>query len=414
MASEHVAFDKGPRRPAILILIGLLVVIRVFALVYLLGSSAGTSGRYFLLADVRRYQELAAAHGTPYRDFQVEVPPVGLEVVDLVTGATVRETAVRLGWSQLVVDLAVAAVLLVGWGTLASLSYLVVGTVLAPFIYFRIDLVSVLMATGAVALIAHRRERSGGLLLAAAAFAKIWPLALIPVLLAKGRHRAVASCAAGVAAGLTAWIIWAGTGGLRQVVTFRGARGWQIESVVGAVVRLASSGKPALEAGAWRIGTVPLLAEVGLIGATILSLIFVGWFASSRRQVNPFNQAGFEGLPALAAVSLVLVLSPLLSMQYLSWLFPWVAIAAAQGEHGLERLVLLASFLSMAAILQFDRLVQGAWWAQGLVLARNAALILVVVACVWRLVTDSSTRPFERTRTRDDPSERGATPGRAG
>jgi uncharacterized membrane protein len=58
---------------------------------------------------------------------------------------------------------------------------------------------------------------------------------------------------AGVLAAAAAWL--AGANSLMQVVTFRGAQGWQIESVVGSLIHLRGSETVRLESGAWRIGT---------------------------------------------------------------------------------------------------------------------------------------------------------------
>jgi hypothetical protein len=403
--------------PLAVVFIGALVAVRVLALVLLLGSSAGHSDRYFLLADAHRYQDIAAATGTPYRDHEVEVPPGGLAVVELVTGSTVRDTAVRLGWSQLVIDLAIAAVVFMGWGAAAVLSYLVVGAVLAPFVYFRIDLLSVLLATGAMALAVRRRERAGGTLLGLSVFTKVWPLALVPVLLALGKRRSAMWAGAVVAAGTVAWVAWAGPKGLVQVATFRSANGWQIESVVGSVVRLFSSARPTLDQGAWRIGTIPLWAELLLATAT-LALLGLAWSATNaRRRVaggdgTTFHAAGVAGTASLAAVSAVLVCSPLLSMQYVTWLFPWVAIAVARGEQRLERVALLVTLLSTVTILQFDRLVQGSGFAQAVLLCRNASLVFLVVLSFRALLRGSGTLRFGGTRTLDRPTGPSASPGR--
>jgi hypothetical protein len=63
----------------------------------------------------------------------------------------------------------------------------------------------------------------------------------------------VAPLLAAMAGGLVVlggWLLVAGTTGLYQVLTFRGARGWEIESTVGAVWMLIDQSTMRIEAGA--------------------------------------------------------------------------------------------------------------------------------------------------------------------
>jgi hypothetical protein len=58
--------------------------------------------------DAARYLEIARSAGVPYRDFEVEFPPLTLAVIDLLAGSTVAETAVRLGILSFIVHLITA------------------------------------------------------------------------------------------------------------------------------------------------------------------------------------------------------------------------------------------------------------------------------------------------------------------
>src|SRR6266545_2678241 len=148
------------------LLVGLLIVFRVVVLLgMIIGLPHGTSYNRFD-ADAARYHHIASAAETPYRDFQVEVPPIALGAIELIDGATPRATAIRLGWTMLVLDLFVAAVLWVTWGWRATVGYLVLGLPLAFIIYFRLDLISIALAALATALVHRGRERSGGVILA--------------------------------------------------------------------------------------------------------------------------------------------------------------------------------------------------------------------------------------------------------
>jgi uncharacterized membrane protein len=95
-----------------------------------------------------------------------------------------------------------------------------------PFAYLRLDLLSVALAVAAFALLRRRHPALAGGLLAIACFAKIWPLALTPLLLLPRGRKALGSFVVVVATGAIGWIRWGGVDGLRQVATLRGARGW--------------------------------------------------------------------------------------------------------------------------------------------------------------------------------------------
>src|SRR5205807_2686884 len=96
-------------------------------------------------------------------------------------GATA--TAVRIAILAFLADLATAAALAWGWGRRPATVYLLLGLPLLSFIYLRFDLVSVALATWALAWARHRGEALGGAALGLAVMTKLWPLALAPVFL---------------------------------------------------------------------------------------------------------------------------------------------------------------------------------------------------------------------------------------
>ena len=101
------------------IVIALLVAVRVGLLVgVFVGYQSGLPR--VLAGDTLRYRQIADARGRPYRDFQVEFPPVSLGMVEVVATDTTGGTAARLGAVQLALDLAIAAMLLAGWGQTAA------------------------------------------------------------------------------------------------------------------------------------------------------------------------------------------------------------------------------------------------------------------------------------------------------
>jgi hypothetical protein len=355
------------------LLVGLLIVFRVVVLLGMIIAFPHGSSYNRFDGDAARYHHIASAAERPYRDFQVEVPPIALGAIDLIDGGTPRATAIRLGWTMLVLDLFVAAVLCVTWGGRAMVGYLVLGLPLSFIIYFRLDLISIALATLATALVHRGRERSGGVILAASIFAKFWPIALLPLLLVQRRWRALRWSVAGLALGTMAWVWWGGWSGPAQVLTFRHAHGWHVQSLIGNLVDIFS-GPTLLEQGTLRVGSADLWAQ-SLLLAGLMICSSVIWLHCSRRPQFA------NGLGALSAVAALLVFSPLLSDQFVFWLFPWAAIASAEGD----RDVVLMCFLVGVVTSAIGLMLSSVGLAPTFVLLRNVFLVVVLVDAIRRL-----------------------------
>lgn len=368
-------------RRRVAVVVGLMIAVRAMVLLGMISLLPRGPNEYNRIDyDAARYHRIAATPGSPYRDFQVEVPPIELGAIEALDGPTPRATAVRLAWTMFAVDLFVAVVMAVTWGGRAMLAYLALGAPLSFLIYFRLDLLSVAMATLAIALVHRGRERSGGLVLAASAFAKLWPVVLLPLLLVRRRSRALAWSAAGLALGAAAWVSWSGWSGPVQVATFRHARGWHVQSLVGNAVDILSRAPAVIEQGADRVGSAPPWARGVLLAGLVVSSLVI-WIRASRRPGDA------TGLGALAAVAALLAFSPLLSDQYVFWLFPWASIAAARGEPNAVVPAFLVS-VATAAVGLAPGLVPPRWEpaiGPALVLVRNVLLLVVLLDAIRRL-----------------------------
>jgi hypothetical protein len=355
------------------LLVGLMIVFRVVVLLGMIIAFPHGSSYNRFDGDAARYHHIASAAERPYRDFQVEVPPIALGAIELIDGGTPRATAIRLGWTMLVLDLFVAAVLCVTWGWRAMVGYLVLGLPLSFIIYFRLDLISIALATLATALVHRGRERSGGVILAASIFAKFWPIALLPLLLVQRRWRALRWSVAGLALGTMAWLWWGGWSGPAQVLTFRHAHGWHVQSLIGNLVDIFS-GPTLLEQGTLRVGSADLWAQSMLLAGLMICSSVI-WLHCSRRPQFA------NGLGALSAVAALLVFSPLLSDQFVFWLFPWAAIASAEGD----RDVVLMCFLVGVVTSAIGLMLSSVGLAPTFVLLRNVFLVVVLVDAIRRL-----------------------------
>jgi Glycosyltransferase family 87 len=369
-----------------LLLFLLLAGLRIAVVPIALASDATAPSKYRILpGDVRRYHQVATADGRPYRDFEFEYPPVMVAAIEAVDGGSIRSTTVRLMWSQLLIDLAIAAVVAWGWGRRAGIAYLVIGLpfVVYPFLYLRLDLLSVFLAVLAVVLVRRRHPYAGGVTLAVACLAKLWPLVLVPMLVVRRSWRALGAFVAASVAGMAGWIAWGGVDGPMQVVTTRGAKGWEFESTIGALVRSVGGTTPQLERYAWRVGEVPDWART-LLALAILAAVALVWILASR--AKPGGPGVLDGLAPLAGITAFLVLSPLLSPQFLAWLLPFAAIAAVHGERLVARLTFVAVGLSVALLALLPELIDGGGLAIFVLTLRNAVLVALLVTLTIRLV----------------------------
>ncbi len=165
-------------------------------------------------------------------------------------------------------------------------------------------------------------------------------------------------------------------------MTLRGSHGWEIESVVGSVLRLGSD-PVYLEQGAFRVGEVlswvsPLLLVLGFGG------VVCAWLLASRR-TDAASPLVSDGLAPIAAISATLITATIISPQYLVWLLPFAAIAAVNGELLVAELVVGASALSVLELGCSTSCSDGDAFPVIIVLVRNVVLIGLFLACVYRL-----------------------------
>jgi hypothetical protein len=272
------------------------------------------------------------------------------------------------------------------WGRRTGAAYLLLGLplILWPFIYARIDLLAVLLAVAGLALIRRGSASLGAASLAAAVLTKIWPFVLAPVLVVERRWRALAAF---VATGLVlggAWIAVAGVDGVRQVVSFRDATGWQVESLPGVLWHLRDPSRIKFESGAFRTGVMPIWARPLL---TLLSLVAVAaaWWLADRRRRAGADDRVVDGWAPLASVLAMLIFAPILSPQYVVWFLPFAAITAARGDRVVGWLTLVVMALTTLSYPLVLSASEGALWAILPVLARNLVLVALFVVVLQSL-----------------------------
>jgi len=163
-----------------------------------------------------------------------------------------------------------------------------------------------------------------------------------------------------------------GVPGLADVLTFRHAGGWEVESTLGTVVWIATGGPIRIEAGAPRIGSVSPAASVALF-AVLAALLVAIWALAMRR-----NRAAF-GAAAVAAVAALLACSAIFSLQYAAWLLPWAAVAWAEGDRQHFWMVTMIEVLTAVLFVVYEP--QRAVLAQTVLVTRS--LIVIGLPMMW-------------------------------
>jgi hypothetical protein len=179
--------------------------------------------------------------------------------------------------------------------------------------------------------------------------------------------------ATAVAAGMAVLGLWlwvAGPLGLNQVLTFRGARGWHVESTVGGVWMLFDQSSVRHESGTWRIGTTVGPISVALFAAGTITSLWMVWRGARTGHLG----AGWAG-----GISALLALSALLSPQFACWMAPAAGVAWVEGDKRVAVMTMLAVFLTNLEFKSFAPLLRGEPRALALVIARNVFLIVLAL-----------------------------------
>ena len=231
---------------------------------------------------------------------------MALATIEGVAGSTRSSTATHFLWLSLLADAVAAGTIWRRWGSDAAGRYLFLGLPLIGWVYLGVDVLTIALAVGGVALATSDRERLGGLALTLAILTKIWPVVLLPGLLLAGRRRTLRWSLVLTTTFTLAWMAWGGIGAPAQVLTFRGAPGWEVESTVGAVVWTIRGGPVVYSRDTPRVGVAPVWAKAGLLALLVVGVAAV-WRVSRR------DDSELWGAPALAAVSALLFAAPIFS-----------------------------------------------------------------------------------------------------
>ena len=278
-------------------------------------------------------------------------------------------------------------------GSLAGAWYWVCGVpLLGPVIVGRFDVVPVALSVAALCVTGRGGVR--GALIGAAAAVKVWPVTLLAGMAPGQQRRGIAAAAAVLAA-----VCAIGASGTVSFLAHQNARGVEIESVAATpfmIWRQAGwPGTVVYRFGAYQLsgGHAALAQDASTLSLVLAAAAVIGWrlmIARGRARWRP----EFAADAPLAATLLFLIVSPVLSPQYLLWVIGLAAACLAAGRTT-QRPVALA-VLAAAGLTQlifpigWYRLVDGSDAVTAVLAARNVLLVVAAALSCWRILSASS------------------------
>jgi len=344
-------------------------------------------------ADFDNYYNIGTKPGRPYKDFPVEFPVAALVTFRALApmAGNFERFCLILVLINFAADLAIAGLLAWGWGIPAAACYAFVMIPLVDLFFLRMDLWSTAFATFGVAAWFRERRNLAAMSFVAGAAYKLWPFAFLPLLLVpsptRGRTPAIATAFAAGMVVLAGWLWVAGPSGLYQVLTFRGARGYEVESTVGGIWMLFDQSSLRLEMGAWRVGTTSGPISVLLFVLGVVPCLWIVWRGARVRRVG----AGWAG-----GISTLLVMSALLSPQFACWLAPASGVAWVEKDRRTAVLIGLVIFFSNLLWKDFNALLHGLSRPLVILMARNLLLAFLAFDAARRVARAPLIEPTHR------------------
>jgi hypothetical protein len=339
----------------------------------------------------QRWYECCLSHGRlPTADPMWQYPPGAAFAFWLparLPGSYVDEFVLLM----IVCDLAVTLMLLGAarrGGSLAGVWYWTAAVpLLGTTVVTRFDVVPVALSVAALGIAGRPGVR--GALIGAGMAVKVWPAVLLAGTATGQRRRAVV--AAAVVAAAVCVPFWGAAG---SFVTHQGQRGPEIESVAATpfmIWRLAGwHGTVLFQFGAMQLsgGHAALALDASRAGLVLAALAVLAWrlrIDSGRAMWRP----EFAADAPLAVTLLFLVVSPVLSPQYMLWAAGLAAVCLATGrttQWPAALATLAATGLTQLVFpVGWYRLVAGSELFTACLVARNALLVVATVLS-WRRI----------------------------
>ena len=292
-------------------------------------------------------------------------------------------------------------------------AWLLAGPLLGGVLLARLDLVVGVLA-GVVVLIGLRRPAWAAVTVVVATSLKLWPVLLVPAVLAAARRRLrSAALVAAIGMALAACIVAVtGPGRLLSPLTYQSDRGLQVESVAATpgMLAWAITGRP------WHVhyaasrsfevvgpGTGALILLSTVLTLVLLVVLALSWGRALRRH-PAISEEALVWL-CLTAVATFIVSSKVLSPQYLLWLLPIAVVGLARvGTPSLRTWTVLLLGVCGLTHLVYPWLYRGLVRHNGLtdvalvaLAVRNLGLVLLLALALrsaWRSISpDTGAEP---------------------
>lgn len=336
----------------------------------------------------------------------------------------------ELVWLLLITALNAVALDLIGRrargtrsGLAAGWCWLLLVAITSPVDLLRLEGITAPLVVAGLLLVS-RWPFAASAVLSAAMWVKVWPAAILTVLLAAGRRGlAVLAGVASVTCAIVAVAFSLGAvGNLASFVVDQSDRGLQIEAPVSTVwlwmADLGIGGAHArmnhrlaeFEVSGPGSATAAHLMNVSMAVAALVVLALV--VRARARGAEP-EQLLLVG--SLAMVSALIVFNKVGSPQYMLWIAPVVVVGLARYDgrwrHAAALMAVIGSATTVVFPLLFRPIAEGDLWAAGVLTFRNALVVLMLgcsVAGLWNLASPSPSAARTRSGPARHQSEAGA------
>jgi uncharacterized membrane protein len=289
----------------------------------------------------------------PYRDFNMEYPPLALFFFVIPGLASTSLTTFSLFYKAEVLLAILIGLFLIyllarrmgkaPWKMMLvyTLSILAVGPITAE----QFDIFPAVLTLGSLYAFITGKNKTAWALLALGALTKIYPLFLAPVYLAISlRNRWYRTAGEGILTGLVIGAVIAvpfiiiGSDSIKSLAEYHLQRGIQLESTYSSFLLICDKlglvpVNLVFNFGSWNLTGGLADTVTRLSGYLQIVLILIAYWFIYQRTKPGKSQSTRIGTYALLVLTIVMIISKVLSPQYLIWLIPLVPLVFQRGRY---------------------------------------------------------------------------------
>jgi len=353
------------------------------------------------------------SHCLPYRDFNVEYPPLGMIFITLPRLADSAFNVYALAFAGEVFLFDLIGIFLLAslarkldsnpWKTLGiyTIALLAVG----PLVVTRFDFIPAILTLLSIFFFVNRRSKTAWVFLAIATLTKIYPLIIAPVYfliqLNRGQKKELFSGPAAffiTSAIITVPCILLSPGGFWHSFFYHAQRPLQIESTYASIVELLAAFKLltvnfTVGFGSTNVtGFVPdLLAKIsfGVMALSLLAIYLSVYRSLQKGKMNgqnltiPADETAFAVKYCLMAVLFFILTCKVFSPQYIIWLLPLIPLVTQKSKNVIWMLFVLMGIITFLIFPQYyDELRVGSLRIVVMLVVRNMMLTGILLLLI--------------------------------